>query len=704
MSSSALDFNHAPRQEQFAQRVPATSVAELLDTFRQRLNEAGLEPIELVPDGNLQRCPVAGKPRGRDGAYIVHLDHPASVWCQNFVTGEVGTSCPAQDRGQLTPADRQAIEQRKQARREQMERDKAAKLEAIRKTYDAATPASPDHPYLARKGIELTEGVRQSENALLVPVMDAHGQLQGLQRIFPDGSKRHMAGSTITGGSFLIPGGPGPVYVAEGYATGRTIHEATGCAVLCAFDVGNLRHVAESLRAQSPDAEIVLAADNDCETAGNPGLTKAKDAAVAVGARVVVPELPGGAKGDFNDLHGSQGLDAVREQIAKQLETAKPSKPSRMRLLAFGELLKGVGPRDWSIKGMFARGETTVLFGDPASKKSFMALDMGLCIATGKAWHGHQVKRQGAVVYIAGEGFKGIGARLKAWAIKYQIHDNVPFFASDRAVQMMDDASVEEMRAVIREEIEATGVPPELVIIDTLARNFGAGDENSSADMSRFITMLDDIKREFDCGALVVHHTGHGDKGRARGSSSLKAGVDNEYSLSVVAGGQLKLTCPKIKDAQKPDDHLFSYEVVPLGVWDEDGRQETSLVLNLEKCTSPGKNQGVELNLTNSERVVVQAFLALGREQMDAGEGMDLNSPTMAEIDYTDLRDRAIEKGVSGANSRDSQRRAFSKALNGLVEKSVLDGEAKEGRKIRHIARIENREQSENKREILAGH
>lgn len=106
----------------------------------------------------------------------------------------------------------------------------------------------------------------------------------------------------------------GTTVICEGFATGASIHEATGMAVLVAHSAGNLKAVAEALRAKHPDERILIAADDDWQTDGNPGLTKAGEAAQAAGATVVVPQFPERFEGltDFNDLHREFGLIASK--------------------------------------------------------------------------------------------------------------------------------------------------------------------------------------------------------------------------------------------------------------------------------------------------------------------------------------------------------------------------------------------------------
>ena len=154
--------------------------------------------------------------------------------------------------------------------------------------------------------------------SVVLPIRDTAGALHSLQFIGADGRKRYLTGGRIRGCYFGISKPDGVLCIAEGFATGASIHEATGYAVAVAFDAGNLQPAAKALREKFPDLRLILCADDDYRTGGNPGQTKAKEAAQAVGGLLAVPDFgpdrPEGAT-DFNDLHQAQGLGAVARCI-----------------------------------------------------------------------------------------------------------------------------------------------------------------------------------------------------------------------------------------------------------------------------------------------------------------------------------------------------------------------------------------------------
>lgn len=292
-----------------------------VELFRTAMNAAGLPaPDTIIDDGGIHRFSTNGKRGDDSGWYVLHTDSlPAGAfgcWRQ----GLQSTWC-AKSENEQTPVEREAHRQRVQAMQAQREADEAVRQQAAAlKAASAWLEANRDaagHPYLKAKGIG-SHGSRIAGNgALLVPMHDSDGKLWNVERINPKDSsdKKGLFGGRRKGCYHSIGKPTGALIVCEGFATGASIHEATGQSVTVAFNAGNLLPVATALRKKYPALRIVLAADDDWRTPGNPGMTQAKAAAEAVGGFLAVPafaaDRPEKAK-DFNDLHALSGADAVR--------------------------------------------------------------------------------------------------------------------------------------------------------------------------------------------------------------------------------------------------------------------------------------------------------------------------------------------------------------------------------------------------------
>lgn len=317
-------------------------MTDFVSEFRAAMSAAGLPtPDPITPDGKLRRVHVEGdRPGSRNGWAVLYGDDlPAGAfgcWKRDIAetwSGKPERSLSANERAEY----RRRMEEARKQREAEEEKTRAEARQKATAIWEAAAPAPDDHPYLVRKGVK-AHGLRQHKGALVIPMRSADGTLQSLQFISAEGQKLFLTGGQKKGCYFSIGQATAMICIAEGYATGASIHEATGHAVVVAFDAGNLEPVATAIRAKFPDARLVICADNDRFTDGNPGLTKARAAAEAVGGLLAVPDFPADAEGkptDFNDLVALAGLETVKRAIEaakspmeeSHPETAKPLPP-----------------------------------------------------------------------------------------------------------------------------------------------------------------------------------------------------------------------------------------------------------------------------------------------------------------------------------------------------------------------------------------
>jgi len=196
--------------------------------------------------------------------------------------------------------------------------------------WEGATIADNTHPYLRAKGVK-AYGLKVSNGKLLVPVR-IDGEISSMQYIDADGGKMFHKGGNVSGGYYPIAGDeratPLLVIICEGFATSASIRESTGQHTAVGFNASNLVKVAKAIRAKAPNAQIVIAADNDKKTNMNVGLNAAIEAAQAVNGLVALPACEQGSKCDWNDIHAAHGLETVKAGIANAVtpETLKSNK------------------------------------------------------------------------------------------------------------------------------------------------------------------------------------------------------------------------------------------------------------------------------------------------------------------------------------------------------------------------------------------
>ncbi len=304
---------------------------EPVDQFRAALAGRGIVPKggEIVADGRIHRCDAEGRGGKGDASYALHLDGIPAGGFQNWRDGFGWENWRADIDRALSPAEEAAQRAKLENSRRERELDEAKRKTTARKRAlsvfeDAALCES--HPYTVRKGIQ-THGARLQDDRLVLPMRDADGTIHSLQFIGADGEKRYLTGGRKAGCYFDIGQPEGVLCVAEGFATGASIHEATGYAVAVAFDAGNLAAVAKALRRKHPELRLIVCADDDRLTAGNPGFSKATEAALATDALLAVPVFGADRREkdtDFNDLHQCAGLDAVRRCIEDARNPGQP--------------------------------------------------------------------------------------------------------------------------------------------------------------------------------------------------------------------------------------------------------------------------------------------------------------------------------------------------------------------------------------------
>jgi phage/plasmid primase-like uncharacterized protein len=501
--------------------------------------DLGAAPKSITPDGKTRRFSTNGT--GDDAGYVraVNIGGTPTVFFGCYrqgvhkeFTGDAGR--------RLTAAERKAQEEKRRAVQAEIDAEDAkrhARAAAKAREIWASVPwAGDNHPYLEAKqidgaGLGLRKGFASDE--LVVPIMDVTtDEIISLQFINETpytngGNKKYLRGGRTTGGVFRIGqfAGAKTILVCEGPATGLSLHKASSLPVVCAMCCGNLKAVATALRKRYPDARLLIVADNDTKTKGNPGVTKAREAAKAAGATLAIPDSIAGSAADANDIHVVLGLDALADwlegelgAVAAQLQAA-PITPERW---------EAARTAPDPIVEDYLYPDVAVLAGAGGVSKTTLTVFESIKIILGIPLFDYgvpdtaefKVVRPGPVVFVTKEDPAELmiarareiakDLHLSDQQIK-QVQKRLHIFELNgenfRLTTILDD-----MVAIDLERVDALiealrPLHPVLVNFDPLV-SFGSGELRVNDGMSGLVEAGRRIARSLNCCVRFIHHVG----------------------------------------------------------------------------------------------------------------------------------------------------------------------------------------------------
>lgn len=289
---------------------------------------------------------------------------------------------------------------------------------------------------------------------------------------------------------------------------------------------------------------------------------------------------------------------------------AQPERKERGRfeLTWFDNIEEGVA-KETFIKGVFGVREFTTVSGLPGTGKSVIVTDAACHVAAGMEWHGRKVK-PGLVVYVAAERKKLTERRMLAFRIKHGVK-NVPLLVLGGRLDFTKDLrDAKELIAAIRQAEQETELECVWVIIDTLTRVFGAGDQNASKDMTKFVQACDEILDQTKAHVTAIHHSSWSGE-RGKGAIDLDGAVDASFMVKK-SSGKFQFICDGTNDGEEGEVLAFAMESVEIGV-DEDGEPTTAPVV--VKVASDGVGKGLVEARTHKDKA-----LAILREMLEDGE------------------------------------------------------------------------------------
>lgn len=529
--------------------------------FRQAIIEAGVAPPDdIILDGKIHRFRPDAKKHDRSGWYVGHADGVVTMIWGDWRQG-IEQVVKAQTGKKWTVAEEMAHASRiaaaKAARDAERRKQNEAAASTVEIIWSEGAQASPEHPYLKKKGIQPHGAKITGDGRLMVPLFDVSGSLASLQYIDADGGKLYHQGGSV-GGKFWMLGTldvPGVMYVAEGFATAATIHEVSGRPVVVSYSASNLVPVVGTLRdIHGSSQDIVIVADHD---ASGVGQKYAEQACAKYGVRMVMPpEL-----GDAND-YVQAGNDL---SILLNPQTVGKTIIDKLGVVFANDLSSNYEAPNELVEDLLTIGSTTVVYGDSNSGKTFWALSVATSIANGTECYGRKTD-PGLVVYLACEAPGSIRSRLQAIKRHYNcalenlamVPVPLNFYSGD--TDALD--VIEVIRAIEQEKNR----PVRLIVADTLARMSSGANENSGEDMGPVMARFEQVCHQTGAAMMIIHHNGKDAAKGARGWSGIRAHIDTEIEV-VEKDGIRSATITKQRElSSKGDSIYFKLQVIEMGV------------------------------------------------------------------------------------------------------------------------------------------
>ncbi len=409
--------------------------------------------------------------------------------------------------------------------------------------------------------------------------------------------------------------------------------------------------------AQLAGARVAIIPDND--EAGREHAEQVAGSLRGIAEDVRLVELgTTDRKADVSDWIDAGGMAA---QLIEMVEAAPPWRPQfkpRFPLVWFGREDE-LQPLRWLIKGLLVESGLSVCYGAPKSTKTFLALDLALHLAHGRDWFGRRA-RQCGVVYICGEGAAGARQRMKAWRQERDGEAGAPFALLPQSINLFDDPDeVERLIADVAALADPMGAPVGLIVLDTLSRMIGSGDEDKARDVNVVVRTAERIQRLTGAHVMIVHHSGKDRDRGMRGSNALLGAVDAAIEVTRDADSGL---CEAKVTALKDGGEIgpFAYELRQTAVGEDDeGEEIFSCVLD-----PAGARQGsMRAKLTDPERRALAALRNV------VGDTRDM-AGHLPSVPLGTWRDKfhATEKGEFEAIKK-----RFNRAKNTLEDRGLVE-------------------------------
>jgi len=596
-------------------------------TFEDALQQAGYPlPLPLIRDGEIHRFGEKNR------CWYVAGDGYGVAGDWKDERGKV--SWQANTGFNFSPAEKKALWAKVKARQQEYE---AEKLEENLETAKiaarllATSKEAGESAYLTKKSARAF-GIRYGMDTaayIAVPLRDVAGTLWSVQKIYDDGNKQFLKGGRKKG-CFHVLGELGlhtETYVCEGYATGATIHEATGKPVCVCFDAGNIKPV---LAAMAPFYSVknwVIAADNDAYTDTNIGKVRAEEAAQLFDCRVLLPTFQDTTTKptDYNDLAVLEGLEAVKRQLSAHAEV------KTLVSITLHDFLNHVIPeREMILAPVIPTQGLVMLYAMRGIGKTHVSLSVALSVATGSGmlggrWKAEKTRR---VLFVDGEMpaivlQQRLAAMVASTGQELPENDYLQIITPDWQELGIPDLATVAGQAAIEQHLQGV----ELLILDNLSSLCRSGKENEAESWLPVQEWMLSLRKR-GISVMLVHHAGK--TGAQRGTSKREDLLDSVIALKRPAdyessqGARFEIHYEKARgfhgDEAKPFEAHLTGDATNMR-WDVKDMEDSLQVrvLELKKEGLSQRDIAVEAGCSPAKvnRILKKAQAEKGKKEVD---------------------------------------------------------------------------------------
>ena len=362
-----------------------------------------------------------------------------------------------------------------------------------------------------------------------------------------------------------------------------------------------------------------------------------------------------------NDQVGVNDNNLTKIQLQKHSTkqvTVNHLDNSSFKLIGINDLLKEPEPLEWLVDDYILQGTQVQIVGKSGTGKTFLAIDLACSIVTGTQWNSRNVK-QGPVAYINAEGHTGFQHRLKGWSIKHKSLKDTPFCLSNGQTDLISNSDINILTKHLDKFAEENSGYIAMIFIDTLRRNM-SGNEDDSRDLSLFMNNFEGLCRKYSATGFIIHHPGHNNTSRARGSSSQKAALDTSLLLKN-SKTEISLVCDKLKDGgAKPAPVKYELETITIPWLDSKGNHITTCIPMYDKSAISG-SQVLKPMPSMTEMAVESLNKAFNKPLGNYALLKDWKSK------FTDARFAKNPK-----SKKDTIEKAFYRAKDELIDKDIV--------------------------------